>query len=225
MNLDPAAALVALQARLGGALQRPGPDAWHSYGSNAIYYQDKYGAMQWLDTRVQGLRAVVLGALRRRVGPFGVDDPSDESSELRVQQAVALVLPGAAVDSLLAPVSSPRGTFPHLFLLDHPLPPFTWTPAGREPGPISAGPFRLAGCFQGVLYAVQDGPELDPAAAEAALHELARLAALPWRAPSADAVAAFQAREVQQQKAGVRVLVVSLAVLAALATVLAITLT
>lgn len=194
-------ALVHLQARLGGALHRAAPETWAPYGSVAPYYRDKFEATEWLETAVRGRRALVLVDLRRRVGHLGVDVADDESAEPHVQQAVAVVLPEATLASPLSPVMCGRGTAPHLWLLDHPLAAFTWTLAGGETPVLSAGPFRFSGCFQGVLYAVQDGPTLDVDAAMRALEQLAQLAALPWRAPSPEAVAAWEA----QQRRGARV--------------------
>lgn len=210
-------ALVQLQTRLGGSIHRPNEAAWDRYGSVASYYRDKFAASEWLETTVRGRQALVLVDLRRRVGPFGVDVADDEAAEWRTQQAVALVLPGVSLTSPLAPVDDPRGSYPHLFLVDHPAPRHAWSLAsGAAPG-LDAGPFRLVGCLQGVLYAVQDGPTLAVDAAARALDELARLAALPWRPPSPEALAAAEARALHDRRVGVRVLVaVSLLVIAAL---------
>ncbi|MGK4006454.1 hypothetical protein WMF31_27795 [Sorangium sp. So ce1036] len=207
-------ALVYLQARLGGALHRPTPETLALYGTTAVFsYRYKFEATQWLETGVKGRRAFVLIDLRRRVGRFGVDVADDESAELRVRQAVAVVLPGVALASPLAPVDWPpapiaprRGTFsmrgatPHLFLLDHPMPPYTWTLAGGEAPLLAAGSFHFAGCFHGVLYAVQEGPTLDVDAAVRALDELADLAALPWRAPSLEAITVWHAGVLRDQR-------------------------
>ncbi|AUX21290.1 uncharacterized protein SOCEGT47_017710 [Sorangium cellulosum] len=222
-------ALVSLQARLGGALHRPTPETLALYGTTALFYRYKLEATQWLETGVKGRRAFVLVDLRRRVGPFGVDVADDEPAELRVRQAVAVVLPGVALASPLAPVDWPpapivprRGLFsrrtmtPHLFLLDHPMPPYTWTLAGGEAPVLAAGSFRFAGCFHGVLYAVQEGPTLDVDAAARALDELADLAALPWRAPSPEAIAVWHAGVLRDQRRAMWVVVAFLVAFAML---------
>ncbi len=186
--------------------------ALDGFGACSPSYLERFGSMRWLETRVGPYRAAILADLQRRV--------SDSDDQLHPQQVVALFLPGAQVTSFLQPVVTESGAFPHLALLHRPLEQHAWTVDDVTPPALSVGGFRLVGCLQGVLYAARDGAKVDLAAAKAALAELSRLAALPWRPPTtAELVALDRGRRRRRRHLRLAIAAITLVPLAAAAVI------